>query len=78
MQTKKLSFVNWRYLTGGKFVVADQKIPGRNKALLHLHSKHSKKLARSCFSRRFFAFHSTIYKLTVLLLKIDHEFFVLG
>jgi hypothetical protein len=24
------------------------------------------------------AFHSTIYKLTVILLKVDHEFFVLG
>jgi hypothetical protein len=64
--------------TGGKFVVADQNIAGRNKAPLHLHSKQSRKLARSCFSWRFFAFHSTIYKLTVMLLKIDHEIFVLG
>jgi hypothetical protein len=36
--------------TGGRFVVADQKIAGRNKAPLHLHSKQSRKLARSCFS----------------------------
>ena len=37
------------YRTGGKFVVADQKIADRNKAPLHLHSKQSRKLARSCF-----------------------------
>jgi hypothetical protein len=47
-------------------------------APLHLHSKQSRKLARSCFSWRFFAFHSTIYKLKVILLKVDREFFVLG
>jgi hypothetical protein len=66
------------YGTGRKFVVADQNIAGRNKAPLHLHSKQSRKLARSCFSWRFFAFHSTIHKLTVILLQIDHELFVLG
>jgi hypothetical protein len=38
------------FTTGGKFVVADQKIAGRNKAPLHLHSKQSRKLGRSCFS----------------------------
>jgi hypothetical protein len=37
-------------ITGGKFVVTDQKIAGRNKAPLNLHSKQSRKLARSCFS----------------------------
>jgi hypothetical protein len=68
----------YRKTTGGKFVVADQKIAGRNKAPLHLHSKQSRKLARSRFSGPFFAFHSTIYKLLVILLNIDHEFFVLG
>jgi hypothetical protein len=30
---------------------------------LHLHSKQNRKLARSCFSWPFFAFHSTIYKI---------------
>jgi hypothetical protein len=64
--------------TGGKFVVADQKNRGQKQILLHLHSKQSRKLARSCFSWRFFAFHSTIYKLTVILLKIAHEFLVFG
>jgi hypothetical protein len=39
--------------------------------------KQSIKLARSCFSWGF-AFHSTIYELTVFLLKIDRGFFVLG
>jgi hypothetical protein len=52
--------------TGGKFVVADQKIAGRNKAPLHLHSKQSRKLARGCFSWRIFAFHSTIYIMNAL------------
>jgi hypothetical protein len=51
---------------------------GQKQSSLHLHSKQSRKLARSCFSWRFFAFHSTIHKLTVILLKVDHEFFVLG
>jgi glutathione peroxidase-family protein len=64
--------------TGGKFVVADQKIAGRNKAPLYLHLKQSRKLPRSCFSWRFFAFHSAIYKLSVILLKIDQQLFVLG
>ena len=45
--------------TGGKFVAADQKIAGRNKAPLHLHS-------------------NDIYKLAVIRLKNDHEFFVFG
>jgi hypothetical protein len=51
---------------------------GQKQSLLHLHSKQSRKVARSCFSWRFFAFHSTIYKLTVILLKVDYEFFDLG
>jgi hypothetical protein len=51
---------------------------GQKQSSLHLHSKQSRKLARSCFSWLFFAFHSTIYKLTVILLKVDYECFVLG
>jgi hypothetical protein len=51
---------------------------GQKQSWLHLHSKQSRKLARSCFSWQFFAFNSTIYKLTVILLKVDYEFFVLG
>jgi hypothetical protein len=35
-------FCMHEYSTGGKFVIADQKIAGRNKALLHLHSKESR------------------------------------
>jgi hypothetical protein len=52
-----------RRRTGGKFVVADQKIAGSlhlhskqqsslhlQQSSLHLHSKQNRKLARSCFS----------------------------
>jgi hypothetical protein len=49
----------------------------KQSSIAFIHSKQSRKLGRSCFSWRFFAFHSTIFKLTVILLKIDHEFFVL-
>jgi hypothetical protein len=51
---------------------------GQKQSSIHLHSKQSRKLARSCFSWIFFAFHSTIYKLTVILLKIDHGFRCFG
>jgi hypothetical protein len=50
-QSFLLDFVNIIMIpTGGKFVVADQKIAGRNKAPLHLNSKQSRKLARRSFS----------------------------
>jgi hypothetical protein len=59
LTTTKREKHNWgRGGTGGKIVVADQKIACRNKAPLHSHSKQSGKLARSCFSWRFFASHS--------------------